>query len=230
MRKRRHPETLETYYLYLYKDLKDIPKQKNIDFALYFEEFLDRNDYRMLEVGCVIGNFLANDPENIIGIDINKNSLKIARKRCFNVICADAENGLCFKDESFDAIYASCVIEHLSNPIYFLKEIRRCLKPNGLLVLMTDDFAEQYRTSYDGPTYVSPLTKESLKRCAIEAGFRNFKIERRCVPTGMGLLVRKNIISLKTAIFFSKILYKVGIYKHKFGRGHITLIARKGEQ
>ena len=205
MRKRRHPKTLETYYLYLYKDLKDISKQKNIDFALYFEKFLDRNDYRMLEVGCAI--------------------LKIARKRGFNVICADAENGLCFKDESFDAVYASCVIEHLNNPIYFLKEIHRCLKPNG-----TDDFAKQYKTFYDDPTHMSPLTKESLKRCAIEAGFRNFRIERRCVLTGMGLLVRKNIISLKTAIFFSKILYKVGIYKHKFGRGHITLIARKGEQ
>jgi len=75
MRKRRYPKTLKMYYpVYQHRDLKNVLKQKNIDFAPYFEEFLDRNDYRMLEVGCAIGNFLANDPENIIGIDINKNS------------------------------------------------------------------------------------------------------------------------------------------------------------
>ena len=90
MRKRRYPKTLKMYYpVYQYRDLKNVLKQKNIDFALYFEEFLNKNSYKMLEVGCAIGNFLANDPKNIIGIDINKKLLKIARKRGFNVICAD---------------------------------------------------------------------------------------------------------------------------------------------
>ncbi len=90
MRKRRYPKTLKMYYpVYQYRDLKNVPKQKNIDFAPYFEEFLNKNNYKMFEVGCAIGNFLANDPKNIIGIDINKNSLKIARKRGFNVICAN---------------------------------------------------------------------------------------------------------------------------------------------
>ena len=90
MRKRKYPKTLKRYYpVHQYRDLKNVLKQKNIDFAQYFEEFLNKNSYKMLEVGCAIGNFLANDPKNIIGIDINKKLLKIARKRGFNVICAD---------------------------------------------------------------------------------------------------------------------------------------------
>src|SRR3989304_3798555 len=102
MRKNNHPKTLEIYYpQYQYKNIRDVPKNKNIDFALYFEEFLDKNDYKMLEIGCATGNFLANDPANIIGIDINKNSLKLAKGRGFNVAYGDVENFLCFKDNAF---------------------------------------------------------------------------------------------------------------------------------
>ena len=74
------------------------------------------------------------------------------------------------------------------NPIYFLKECRRTLKPNGLLVVITPDFSTAFKKFYDDPTHVFPLTKESLKRCAIEAGFKKFKVEHQNVPTGMGFL------------------------------------------
>ncbi|MCU4139987.1 MAG: 2-polyprenyl-3-methyl-5-hydroxy-6-metoxy-1 [Methanophagales archaeon] len=229
MRKENRLKTLESYYPSTsHKDLRDIPKNMNIDFGFYFREFLDRNDYKMLEIGCATGNFLANDPENIIGIDINKNLLKIARKRGFNVLLVDVENGLCFKDSSFDAIHASHIIEHLSDPIYFMKECFRILKEGGKLVVITEDFSKAYKIFYDDPTHISPLTRKSLKICAIEAGFKvkDIKVERQCVPTGIGLLVRKGYLSMSKALFISKCLYKVGIYKHK--QGTLVLEARKG--
>lgn len=226
MRKENRPKTLESYYpSYQYKTLSDIQKSKNIDFVLYFDEFLDRNNYRMLEVGCATGNFLANDPKNVVGVDMNRNSLKIAKSRSFEVLQSDVENGLCFKDNSFNAIYASAVIEHLSNPISFLKECFRILKSDGLLVAITEDFSKAYKVFYDDPTHKSPLTKKSFGVCAIEAGFQNFKIERQCVPTGMGLLVRKKIVSINKALILTKILYKIGLYKHR--QGTIVLIAKK---
>ena len=74
MRKRDHPKSLETYSFHEgFKNISDVQKYKNIDFALYFEEFLNRDEYKMLEIGCATGNFLANDPKNIIGMDINNN-------------------------------------------------------------------------------------------------------------------------------------------------------------
>ena len=225
MRKNSHPKTLEIYYpIYQHKNIKNIPKYKNIDFALYFREFLERDDYKMLEIGCSTGNFLANDPTNILGIDINKNSLKLAKDRGFNILCGDVEHTLCFKDNIFDAIYASHVIEHLNNPISFLKECNRILKKNGLLVAVTPNFSTAYKMFYDEPTHVFPLTKESLKKCAIEAGFENFKVERQNVPTGMGILLRKGVISLKAALILARILYTIRIYKYKWT---IVLIAKK---
>ena len=91
-------------------------------------------------------------------------------------------------------------------------------------MVITPDFSTAFKKFYDDPTHVFPLTKESLKRCAIEAGFKKFKVEHQNVPTGMGLLLRKGFISLRTAILLSRILYKIGIYKYKWT---IALIARK---
>lgn len=227
MKKSSYPKTLETYYpLHQFKNIKDVPKHKNIDFALYFGEFLNRDTYRMLEVGCAAGDFLANDPKNIVGVDINKDLLKIARKRDFNVLYADVEDGVCFEEERFDAIYAAHIIEHFNDPIYFLKECYRTLKQNGLLVVVTPNFSTSFKIFYDEPTHVFPLTKESLKKCAIEAGFKRFKVERQNVPTGIGFLLRKGYISLRVAILLSRILYKIGIYRYKWT---IVLIARKGD-
>lgn len=226
MRNDNRPKTLKTYYpLYQYKNLKDIPKRKNIDFALYFEDYIKRDNYRMLEIGCANGNFLANDPKNIIGVDINMNLLKVAREHDFNVLCTDVENGLTFKDESFDAIYAAHIIEHLKDPIYFLTECYRILKPTGLLLIVTPNFSTAFKIFYDDPTHVFPLTKESLKKCALEAGFKKFKVERQNVPIGMGLLLKKGFVSLRAAISLSRSFYKIGIYRYKWA---IVLLARKG--
>lgn len=226
MRKSNYPKTLETYYpQHQYKDVKDIPKNKNIDFALYFEEILDRTNYKMLEIGCATGNFLANDPGNIIGIDINMNLLKMAKKRGFNVLSTDVEDNLCFKENTFDAIHASHIIEHLNNPILFLKGCYKILKDRGLLVVITEDFSKAYKIFYDDPTHKTPLTRKSLEKCAFEAGFRDFRVECQCVPTGMGLLVKNKILSLDKAISLSKILYKISIYKHNYGT--LALTARK---
>jgi len=228
MGKKSRQKTMEIYYpSHQYNSLINIPKSKSIDFAVYFGEFLNRDNYKLLELGCSTGNFLSNDPKNIVGIDINKNSLKVAKNRGFQVIRGDVEHRLCFKDNAFDAIFASCVIEHLCNPINFLKECHRLLIPNGLLVVITDDFAKQYKTFYDDPTHIFPLTREGLRRCAVEAGFKHFRIERQCVPTGMGLLLRNGIIGIKNALRLTRFLYKIGVYKHKFGKGHIVLVARK---
>lgn len=49
---------------------------------------------------------------------------------------ADVTNLSIFKNESYDFVFASHILEHLVNPLQALKEITRILKPNGNCILV----------------------------------------------------------------------------------------------
>ena len=55
------------------------------------------------------------------------------------------------------------VIEHIYNPNNFLNEIKRILKKNGNLIIVTPNFRFSFKEFYDDPTHVKPYTEESLK-------------------------------------------------------------------
>ena len=94
------------------------------------------SNYRVLDIGCGKGKHISLY-KNAVGIDFNKENLKIAKlKSSNNFICADALY-LPFKEESFDCILIMEVIEHLTNPYRSLEEIRRILEVKGRLILTT---------------------------------------------------------------------------------------------
>ncbi len=85
-----------------------------------------------LDVGCRKGHqtlLLEQGGYQVIPIDIEKSF-----DRC---IIVDANKILPFKDNSFDLVWCSEVIEHLADPAYTLAEFRRMLKPQGKMILTT---------------------------------------------------------------------------------------------
>lgn len=100
---------------------------------------------KVLEIGCGDGYYLSLlrrfDPTlNLVGVDIDKSALVHAKEyisaRKVKLILANAEK-LPFKDESFDKIVMSEVIEHVVNEHTVLSEARRVLKTGGVMVLTT---------------------------------------------------------------------------------------------
>lgn len=105
---------------------------------------------KVLDVGCVGRDWrfaestimlsllhfqLTKCARETAGIDLNTKGLVLMKKRyaSLNLFAADAYN-LPFKDETYDLIVASDVLEHLDNAGIFLDEINRVLTDNGSLV------------------------------------------------------------------------------------------------
>lgn len=92
---------------------------------------------KVLDVGCNSGEFikLLQDKKKceVTGVDVSDEVLNIARKKGLYVINNDAE-ALSFPDNSFDVVVLMEVLVHLHNPGKALKEIKRVLKPGGMLL------------------------------------------------------------------------------------------------
>lgn len=100
--------------------------------------WLEKDD-RGLDIGCAEGistNFLLKKCKEIYGIDPSNELIQKARKDYphinFKIGCAEK---IPFKDQMFDAVVMSDVLEHVENEEKSLEEIYRVLKPNGKFLL-----------------------------------------------------------------------------------------------
>ena len=95
-----------------------------------FVEQYQLEDSLVLEVGCGRGAF-QDLVAHYVGVDLSETVARHLHKPFF---CASAI-ALPFHDNSFDAIWSIHVLEHVPDPEPALLEMRRVLKPNGLLFL-----------------------------------------------------------------------------------------------
>lgn len=99
---------------------------------------------RILDLGCGNGRLIEILKEKKVeyyGVDFSEKLIEIAQKNYphFHFQVANALN-LPFSDNFFDKIFSIRVIAHIPSRdfrLQFLKEIKRVLKPEGLLILTT---------------------------------------------------------------------------------------------
>lgn len=100
---------------------------------------------KVLDIGCNVGYFAKPISElgiEYVGIDNSPACIEHAKQRYSQAqfIEGDAEYLLnFFQKKSFDGIIASEVIEHVINPERFLLGIYEVLKPNGKLILTSQN-------------------------------------------------------------------------------------------
>jgi ubiquinone/menaquinone biosynthesis C-methylase UbiE len=105
---------------------------------------------RLLDVGCGPGTITAElaglvAPGLTIGIDLSADVIEVARdlpgpspaNLTFQV--GDVYD-LPFGDENFDVVYAHQVLQHLGRPVAALAEMRRVLRPSGVLAVRESDY------------------------------------------------------------------------------------------
>ncbi|MDP3661496.1 MAG: class I SAM-dependent methyltransferase [bacterium] len=92
------------------------------------EHFAARGAVRLLDVGCGAGSFLKALPSRFNGVGIDCNGLA-------SLTVNISYEPLPFPDASFDMVTAWQVFEHLENPFFAGREIRRVLSPGGILIM-----------------------------------------------------------------------------------------------
>lgn len=94
---------------------------------------------RLLEIGFAEGLFLEYASKrgwDIYGVDISNWAVETTKKRFgFKNLYAGRLVDVNFDNSFFDVIHMNHVLEHIPDIIDFLEELRRILKPEGLLIV-----------------------------------------------------------------------------------------------
>jgi dolichol-phosphate mannosyltransferase len=98
-----------------------------------------RNAGRVLDAGCG-SSLIVQSLNNVVGMDFNYAKLRFLRRYEIPLVNGSAF-GLPFKDGSFDCVMSSQVIEHIRYDESIFAEIHRVLRPGGMLILGTPDYA-----------------------------------------------------------------------------------------
>jgi len=106
-----------------------------------------------LEVGCGKGDLMLiirnrTSYSDLIGIDVAINMLKEAKlKGVDHCLQADASH-LPIRDDAANILISSEVIEHVTDPVAFLIEMKRVSKPQGFVILTFPNCLPQYLLLY----------------------------------------------------------------------------------
>lgn len=145
----------------------------------------------VLDIGCGVGWLSRQYAEltkgQLVGIDFSEETISEARAKAmeegldnlkFEVM--DAED-LGFRDNIFDIVICSEVLEHLLNPQKALNEMNRVVKPTGKIVITTPNpwnWNMVYKSLFKkscGQIYDQPIAPLKLNKMAKDAGMRIVK-------------------------------------------------------
>ena len=97
-----------------------------------------RNAGRILDAGCG-SSIIIQSLNNAVGMDYSHNKVRFLRRYGMPLVRGSAF-ALPFRDASFDCVISSQVIEHIPYDEVLFSEMKRVLRPGGMLVLGTPDY------------------------------------------------------------------------------------------
>lgn len=176
------PSNLETYYISdsyishtdskksfidrIYQLVKNYTLKQKVKLINSF----NTESKTILDVGAGTGDFLKVCKKNnwdAYGIEPSDKARKIAVEKEINLKQDISE----LKNELFDVITLWHVLEHIPNLIEYIDQLKKLLKPNGVLLIAVPNYksydAEYYKeywAAFDVPRHLWHFSKESIQK------------------------------------------------------------------
>jgi SAM-dependent methyltransferase len=148
--------------------------------------------YNLLDVGCGAGNFLQAAGKlqprwALYGADINDH-------RREQILALPGVQGfftgdIAHIDTTFDVICMSHVLEHVAAPLEFLKRLRSMLNPQGVLVVLVPNWADNYFDLLVAD-HCSHFTPGALRALLQRAGYGIQEESSRLLPKEIFMLAQ----------------------------------------
>lgn len=156
------------------------------DAEKYYElvkDYLSKND-DCLELGAAAGSFLAiikNNVKSVTGVEPHDLLRRSCEERGLRMVSSIDE----LSDTKFDKIFMFFLLEHLGDPIDYLRKVKNLLKNGGKLFIEVPNVDDSLLSVYNIPKfkefYFTPAhqfyySKKTLSAIIKKSGFNEFEI------------------------------------------------------
>jgi len=173
--------------------LRNILQEKDSRIELCKEEinfinnlYDDGKKRKILDLGCGAGfamSIIDDDKWEKFGLEVSKKAIETAEKYIPNIHIGVLEKDT-YPREFFDLVFSHHVIEHVPDPIDFIRNINKIMKTHGNLIIATPNFdsgaarrfGENFRLLHD-KSHISLFSDFGLRKLLEDNGFIVDKIE-----------------------------------------------------
>ena len=133
---------------------------------------------KILDVGTGTGGKLLFFKQfgEVAGVDVSEKAVEFCRKRGLTEVLPCPAEKMIFQDKSFDIITCLDVLEHVTDPVEVLRELKRVLKDEGRLIVTVPAFKILWSQHDDALCHLRRYRSRSLRNDLEEAGFKAEKV------------------------------------------------------
>ena len=148
------------------------------NFILELIESFGLNEPRILDIGSGTGVNLAafNKAGKASGVDISEKAIGFCRERGLSDVTFGPVEDLPYEENTFDIVTALDVLEHVSEPVEVLREMRKVLKPDGKIVMTVPAFRILWSQHDEALCHLRRYKKKVLLHDLSEAGLEVEKV------------------------------------------------------
>jgi len=147
---------------------------------------------KLLDVGCSSGEKLQTFRKRgfeVFGVDMAADAIKRANDRFGDGFSCGKLEDVHYESDSFDVVRIDNTLEHIQKPKELLQEIRRILRPGGLLLVyvpngesLTMHLLKGYSINSWIPFHIALYSPKTLRSLLSEAGFAEVRTLSHAPP------------------------------------------------